>query len=450
MTAIVHPKTALIATQEPDDKTFIKPSDSIKIDITRLPADKDELEDTTPATTGPSRTALHIYFEPTCGHKLITPTLSPSQERRWGPSPKQQKARRIAKKEAKKLRETNRVSPSSLTPPGPPPLPVSTEPVQAEEGSYFLHTPYVSFHLPPSVLYVGSERYAPSRPVALVHGGWFWRSYKIQLGPSLAISGVIDPRGVVSYQHNGGDKKTLQRNEAHGDGRMLKGYKVRGWRLWGETGKSYVHTIRSNRKAGISFDDPDIENKHGEGRTREKVKADEVVYLRWTTPLSRQTRCYTFQYRGIEFQWKGTGTVSEGRRCGWLLRFCHLKLVAQIPFNSKPHAGKEDGMREVCLAKYTSSIATEKSGALEIFDSVVLRFVQDCVPGLLVKEVLGEEKGVDGDGDEEDKIARLKGGVLYQVIVATVLCMVNAEKEKRHTLIDLIIGAGENAGNGGG
>lgn len=141
-----------------------------------------------------------------------------------------------------------------------------------------------------------------------------------------------------------------------------------------------------------------------------------------------------------------------------MLRFCHLKLVAKVPLSDKrkmplsgaEKAGEVGGRREVCLGKYTSSIAAEKSGTLEIFDGAVVRFVQDYVPTLLEEDSVDGEKADAGDEDEEDKIKKLKRGILYQLVVATVLCMANAEKEKRHTLIDLVIGIAENAGNGGG
>ncbi|KAH6633036.1 hypothetical protein C7974DRAFT_391977 [Boeremia exigua] len=415
------------------EKTSPTQSDPIiKVDITRMPT-----EDTEKSTANESRTVLHIYFERDCGHISITPTLSLSQERRWGPKPKEQKTRRVAKKAAKKLREASRIP---LLPIGVnetcvlPTLPLSGP---ADKDSYFMHTSYLSFHLPPSVLYVGSDRYAPSKPVALVHAGCFWRSYRIQLGPSLAFPGVIDPRGVVSWRHNGGSKRALQDDERNGDGTLLRGYKVRGWRLWGETGKSYVHTLRDKRTAGDIFDDPDVDDKSG-GKV-EILRADEAVKLSWTRPLSRSTRVYTFHFRSIEFQWRGTSTVSEGRRCGWMLRFCHLKLIAK---------GRNDrGTKEVCLARYTSSIAAEKSGTLEVFDCVVLRFVEEHMPSLLGSNLTGAG---NNDEHEEDKIADLKKGIMYQLIVATVLCMARAEKEKRHTLIDLVIGILESGGNGGG
>ncbi|KAJ8115061.1 hypothetical protein OPT61_g3207 [Boeremia exigua] len=447
MAAAIEPKTALILRAELATKSRSVPSEDIKVDITRSPTE--DTEDATSVSAQDTRTLLHIYFQSDCGSKSITPTLSPSQERRWGPTPKEQKARRAAKKAAKKLRSASRLCPTPTTPVESAALPISTGPAEATGDSYFMHTPYLSFHVPPSVLYVGTDRYSPSIPVALVTSGCFWRAYRIQLGRALSLPGVIDPRGVVSWRHNGGSKTVLRDNDRNGDGRLLKGYKVRGWRLWGETGKSYVHTIRNQRKAGQLFDDPDNNDKSDNRTTRHKVRADEVVHLTWTRPLSRHTRLYSFKFRGIEFQWKGTGTVSEGRECGWMLRFCHLKLVAKIPINVESE--KEEGTREVCLGKYTSSVAAEKSGTLTVFDQVVVRFAMEWMPSLIEEEMQGAEKTGSLDCNaEENQVSNLKRGSLYQLIVATVLCMASAEKEKRHTLMDLVIGILENAGNGGG
>lgn len=109
-------------------------------------------------------------------------------------------------------------------------------------------------------------------------------------------------------------------------------------------------------------------------------------------------------------------------------------------------------MSEVCLARYTSSVAAEKCGTLEVFDGAVLRVVGEWMPGLLDEggEACGRGIGEVERGDESGDVARLKESVLYQLIVATVLCVASAEKEKRHTLIDLIVGIAENGGNGGG
>lgn len=450
-------RTAVIETSPPSEKTPDKASDPVRIDVTRLPTDDVGPEGLVSGLRDARRTILHIYFSQPGAHKTITPVVSASQERRFGPTPKQQKARRATQRAERKARDATRtfphLSPSGAIQIAPAPAASRSPNISAGESqhdsAYFLHTPYLSFHRPPSVLYIGASRYAPATPVALLHAGSFWRTYTIQLGASLAAPGVLDPRGVVSWAHN------AARRERDADPRALKGYRVRGWRLWGESGRAYVQRVRELRKSGVVMAEPDVFSMEGggggeAGQTR-KAMADEVVTVRWTRPLSRQTRTYGFTFRGVRFQWKGTGSVRESRRCGWMLRSCHLKLVASVPVDG-PGKGNDDDkgaeMTEVSLATYTSSIAAVKSGALEIFDENVAEFVEKWMPTLL-KEVYDEKQG-RGSGVLEERIGRLKRSLLYQVIVATVLCVASAEKEKRHTLIDLIIGIAENGGNGGG
>lgn len=457
MATVAAPSTALTSTPDLARETSSKVGDAAKIDIVHLSVEGDDVEEVRSETSHPSRTILHIYFEQPCHHKTITPVLSPSQERRFGPSSKQQKERRTAKKNERLLREEaddthNTLAPSNST----APLPTEAPPVVKEEDrvtSYFLHTPYLSFHTPPSVLYTGTSRYAPATPLALIHTGCFWRTYKIQLGPSLSLPGVIDPRGVVCRAHHSSAA------EQKADARALKGYRVRGWRLWGESGRKYVDGVRRARRTGAEFADPDVDSpaaarddgKGAPAAGRVRARADHAVLLRWTRPLSRHAREYAFRFCGVEFYWKGTGTVGEARRCGWMLRFCHLKLVARGPADATTKEGA-GGLSEVCLARYTSSVAAEKCGTLEVFDGAVLRVVGEWMPGLLDEggEACGRGIGEVERGDESGDVARLKESVLYQLIVATVLCVASAEKEKRHTLIDLIVGIAENGGNGGG
>lgn len=413
-----------------DSDTPPEPDDSTR--VTLLPTT--DMEQVTPGST---RTILHIYHSRHSAHKLITPQLSAPQERRWGPTLREQKALRHAKAAQKAQKAHTTPQPHSLDP-----------------AAFFLHKPRLAFHRPPCVLYTGSSHYDPAVPAALIHSSCFWAAFRIQIGPALAQPGVVDPRGVVSWAHNGGTRGFLRRDE-RGAGRLLRGYRVRGWRVWGETGRAYVRDVWERRAAKVVGGDPDGELKGGAG---EKACADEVVWLRWVRPLSRHTRCYAFAFRGVEFQWRGTGSVCEERTCGWMLRFCHLKLVARVPVCAEEEKGER--MREVCLGKYTSSLAAEKSGTLEVFDSSVLRFVRECTPSLLLMDHADDDTDRTGSEEleqgylasecDEDEIAHLRKGVLYQLIVATVMCMAKAEKEKRHALIDLILGAGENAGNGGG
>ncbi|KAL1801429.1 hypothetical protein ACET3X_001771 [Alternaria dauci] len=374
------------------------------VEITRLPVE-DDLP--LPTSNGP-RSTFHIYEKHEC-HKWISPVVDPVLEQRSGPTTKQQKTRQ------KKQKERQAAGLPRVVP---------------DENAFFLHRPYLAFHVPPRVLYTGNSKYT-ARPAILIHEGSWWKEYKLQLLPS--TPDVIDPRGVVGWRHNGGDKKALKL-----DHHKLKGYKARTWRLWGETGKNYVHSVKATRQTGDGFD-PDAAQE-SKDKSEEPAMASEVVYLRWTKPLSRHTRCYHFQYAGIDFSWKGTSSVQESRACGLMLRFNHLKLVAKLPVKEK-----EEGQVETCLGTYTSSVAARKNGTLELFDSVILRLIDEHAPSLLARP------GDENEEEEEDaaRVLRVKRSTLYQVFVATAMCMIKSEKEKRHTLLDLLV-AGITEGGGAG
>jgi hypothetical protein len=380
-----------------------------EIQITRLPTE----DDFEPSLGIEQRSTFHIYQKRKC-HEIILPTTDPLKERRSGPTVKQQKAKRKEKKE--------RVDSG---------LPR----IDPDANAFFLHRPYLAFHVPPRVLYMGNSK-RNAKPVVLVHEGCFWKSYQLQLGPSISNPSVIDPRGVVAWRHNGGDKKALK-----ADPHKLKGYKVRTWRLWGETGKEYVHSVKANWEAGEGFD-PDVLEKPGFEPER-PVMAEEVVHLRWMNPLSRHTRCYHFQYAGIDFYWKGTGSVKESRVCGFFLRFNHLKLVARLPSTTPETEKAQVG---VILGTYTSSVAKMKSGTLEFVDAAILRLMDEHAPSMLAPS-LSEE--LTAEKTQAARFLRMKRSTMYQVFVATAMCMIKAEKEKRHTLLDLVINAAEGGGGAG-
>lgn len=356
------------------------------------------------------QSTYNVYEEdPLC--KCISLLQDPTKEKRFGPSLKEQKAKRLQKRERKSSG-----------------LPI----VEPDDTAFFMHRPYLAFHAPPQVLYMGSSKYT-GKPVVLIHEGCFWRKYKLQLGSSISQPGIIDPRGVVTWRHNGGDKKALK-----ADDHKLKGYKVRGWRLWGETGKDYVHAIKANREAGEGLD-PDVpKGSESDG----PAVAEEVVYLRWMSPLSRHTRCYHFHYIGIDFFWKGTASVHESRACGLLLRFNHLKLIARLPIIE----GKKHDQGELCLGRYTCSIACKKNGTLEFFDAAILHLIDEYAPCKLDLSSGEEESEKDV---EIGRVLRLRRSRLYQVLMATAMCMISSEKEKRHRLMEVLLNLAEAGGSAG-
>ncbi|KAH7396704.1 hypothetical protein DE146DRAFT_47084 [Phaeosphaeria sp. MPI-PUGE-AT-0046c] len=427
MVDVASPKHGLedAKVEVEDLKTPIAPPKPTLItEITRLPDYDDDGSDTLPISPSSTPSTYHIYAHHPC-NKTISPTPDPTRDRRSGP--------RIS--EIKAFRKDRKSRKASGLPP-----------IDPDPNAFFLHQPYLAFHMPPQVLYTGSSKHG-TRPTVLIHQSCFWRKYKLQLGPFLAAPGVLDPRGVVSWRHNGGDKSVRKR-----DDHALQGYRVRTWRLWGETGKAYVKKVKTIRQTGDGVD-PDVVVV----KDTKPVRADEVVYLSWTSPFSKHTRRYHFRYRDVDFYWKGTGTVRESRACGWFLRFSHLKLVARVPCigsgdDEKKKEGGGDEWVEVCVGKFTSSVAKEKSGTLELFDSALLRLVEDNMPSVLEQACAKDcEQGIEVlQLSNKDKMLGLKRSTLYQVIVATATCMIASEKEKRHTIIDLIIAAAEQGGGGGG
>jgi hypothetical protein len=172
---------------------------------------------------------------------------------------------------------------------------------------------------------------------------------------------------------------------------------------------------------------------------------DEVVHFKWVSPFTNKTRLYQFDYCGISFHWKGTGTVRESRACGFMLRFNHLKLVACVPLNANADEDQKDSedsttLRQICLAKYTSSIGSRKAGMLELYDEAIHRFLIDfIIPRDTSRSV---EVGSD--------IISAKHTRLYDIIVATAMCMIIGEWQKRRTIRQIIeLIAAEGGGNAG-
>jgi hypothetical protein len=306
-------------------------------------------------------------------------------------------------------------------------------PAGVAENSFFVHKPYVSFHHPPRTLRRGLTKDAPV--VGLVHNSSFWRRWRVQFGEQL--KDVIDPRGVVPEEYEDAKSRT-------------KGYKVRSWRLWGESGKAYHAQVNADRKAGIGK--PPVKPLNG-------PLIDEEVNFKWHSPFGRKPRHYQFTYAGAEFYWKGTGTVKEHRTCGWFMRYHHVKLCVRVPIDvissSTDSSGpikrtvsrgfsrfgsKSQAFREVCLGKYTSSIFTKKAGVLHLYDDVIHRLLMDGVIAL---------------DPEQKKTLEVAGAIgvkklrLYEIIVTTAMCMVIGEQQKRELIIALIALGGEGGSAGG-
>lgn len=287
----------------------------------------------------------------------------------------------------------------------------------------------------------------------------------MQFGELLADDRVIDSRGVISLPYGSGKTPV-------GAGKAIKGYKVRKWRLWGETGKQYHHYKNTRREGGDKGSlrsNADQVHELATHSTRPPIAADdiidEVVYFSWISPFTHRTRDYRFQYCGIDFYWKGTGTVKEGRTCGSFLHFNHLKLVARIPLTGDGRDEEKQGkseeyikpvrrssrsilwqrsaptFREICIAKYTSSLGKKKAGTLQMYDEALFRLMIDHnIPS-------DDSKTIELGGD----VVSVKHTRLYDIIIATTMCMVIGEWQKRQWLKKIIeLAAGEAGGNAGG
>lgn len=220
---------------------------------------------------------------------------------------------------------------------------------------------------------------------------------------SLNAPTIIDPRGVVSSN-----------------------YRLRSFGLPGETGRDYIRRQRRSRDAGQQVDGT---SKLPLELPTHLDPSEAYLTLYWN---GRFTREYGFRYFNIECRWKGTSTVRDDQKYwGKWSRYNHLKLVAYLPLEApssqlgaerppeETHlAPPELGKRTITLAKFTSLWAKRKVGRLSVFE----RGLEECFP--------------------DDVVERER---LRHVLVATVLCMIQGEKEKRKMIckiIEQLFGAG--------
>ncbi|CAG8100012.1 unnamed protein product [Penicillium nalgiovense] len=311
-----------------------------------------------------------------------------------------------------------------------------------ESNSYFVHHPTLLFHNVPRTLRRGNKK--TGTPVCLIKCGAFWLNWKIQFGDNL--KDVLDPRGVVKWEC-----RSNPNNTTLNDDRALKGYKVRTWRVWGESGKSYHRQVNARRKEKKNTKVTDVDSVEmkkvtedekqdlGDSQTQgpsppsysaspqvaipQPAVAEEAVRLNWSSPLSLNTRRYSFEYGGIKFYWKGTRDIHPDKQWAkWLMPFSHLKLIARLP-----GIGSED----ILVGQYTPSFACRKFGELWIFDSVVARLLGEDGSATLT-----EQGAVSAPRD-------IRKTRLYETIMATAMCMIIGEAQKREILIALLAIAAE-------
>ncbi|KAF2092651.1 hypothetical protein NA57DRAFT_62178 [Rhizodiscina lignyota] len=364
-------------------------------------------------------------------HYLITPTVDPERQSFWGRRPKRK--RKGQKQEIGEESGHGSIESPSRT--------GGTK--HNSTNHYFLHFPTVCFRAPPRTLRLGNSKDDPT--VCILHNSFLWRRWRLQLGDGLGAPGVVDGRGVVSVEHDW-SKRSGAVKRADTD---LEGYKLRTWRSWGESGKRFHRDENAHREAAKESKS-DVPHAIVL-KTMAPTAADEVVYLSWTSPFSHHTRRYHFHFRGVDFYWKGTGTVKESHFCGIFVRFNHLKLVAKVPLYNDTDGDEGDALeyRDIFLAKYTCSVKEAKAGMLEIYDAAVERFVSEYLSGnerKSGKEFGGIKKQVDGAPTMRARVMRR----MHTVIVATAMCMIIGERQKRETIKEILIAAASEGAQGSG
>ncbi|KAJ5817293.1 hypothetical protein N7447_009526 [Penicillium robsamsonii] len=316
-----------------------------------------------------------------------------------------------------------------------------------ETDSYFVHHPTLLLHDAPRTL---RRRNKNGAPICLIKCGAFWRNWTIQFSDNL--KDVIDPRGVVRWECRSNPNNTTL-NDDH----ALKGYKVRTWRVWGESGKDYHRQVNARRKVekgefangkkkatalpgapvemgnignvtearkqGLKYSQTEHPSPAPHTPILQPAVAEEAVRLNWSSPLSLNPRRYRFEYANIKFSWEGTRDIHpDNKLARWLMPFSHLKLIARLP-------GIES--EDVFVGQYTPSFACRKFGQLWIFNSTVSKLLDGEHSFTLTQQAAASE------------LRDVRETRLYELIMTTAVCMIIGERKKRHTLLLLLTIAAE-------
>ncbi|KAI9044715.1 uncharacterized protein KD926_011685 [Aspergillus affinis] len=442
-TPVTSAETTTLTTPSSYPKTDSKPTFNINLSFqnTLVPSPKPTPLPTTTETTAPKTTTYHIYPTPqNPSHALIT----------QHDLPKSTSARRKLLKQNPSFLSSTSTNTSTST---------TSDPIFESQSpppkSYYLHLPTLTFHSPPRTLRRGANKTDP--PVCIIHNSPFWKRWRILTGPELLAA--IDPRGLLPYE-----RRSCAGNKPRRDGEV-KGYRVRKWRAYGESRKGYFRKVNDERKKRkMKCGGGDYDGDRDREGMWDPVCADEVLPVTWVhaTPFSTRVRWYSFMYEGVQGAWKGSREIPVRKK--WARRVMpvhHLKLVVKgygigsgslgkkgggeythqdqdqdrdYGFEKKMESEGDEEGEEVVLARYSSSLSCGKHGTLVIFDEEVRRVLgcQDLVRSR--KDfACNREKGI-GVVDE------------YDVIVATAMCMILGEEQKRNTVLQILLALAEAAG----
>lgn len=304
--------------------------------------------------------------------------------------------------------------------------------------------------------------------------------------------GIIDPRGVLVSQyplrasgHRPGEsgKEYVTEQVRRRKSSLItpeqvvsrinrsSSFSKRAWELFCPRGSSYLTTAtppptpEPEILTELLLGEPNPQDLPGHLRPDSLYEGS--VLMKWSGWLTRE---YQFIYKGVDLRWKGTGTVKDEKKYfGSWSRYNHLKLVAILPdsdeeepreveqkkeeeeeglnvsgrklrrrgsFSSfvslvgrrdpgvsvlEPEKGNERPKgRQVVIAKYTCLAARRKAGRLTVYEHGLEQATSVHV----------KSKNENEFNTEKERLRHLT--------VATALCMLQGEKEKRDTVLKIV------------
>ena len=388
----------------------------------------------------PKLTVYHIYQKKSRRHYTATTKLRRKKKRKWcwskgGGCGLFHRKARISEKEHAEAIEKGLMSATSNTGIGLPeerwdtggfPLEYATgkEPEEEEEEGYFWHQPggIKKRKLKKVRTFRKGVSKENSTILAEIPGVWFWKRWNIKW-----------------------------REESDENARKLQ-QAAKSWSMPAEEDVLSINSENPNDK------------KKKKKKATQPVDPSKLTQLKWADPLSKKTRQYTFTHGPLTFHWKGTSTVRSTRPFKAWCRYNHLKLVAEIPTPARSSADAKAPAsappsppplrHTLVLATYVSDADPTKPGTLTLRDDAIA----DVWRAFIVPSGGAAAAATPLDGQARIAADRLRGDVFaygggrgrggadadvkdsrfWDVIVATGLCMIFGEWQKRETIRQII------------
>jgi len=394
----------------------------------------------------PKCTVYHIYQQKSRRHYIATTKLRPKKKWKWcwskggGGCGLFRRKARISEKEQAEAIEKGLMSATSNagielpeerwdTVDFPPEYTTGKQPEEEEEEEgYFWHQPFglKKRKLKKVRTFRKGVTKKNSTILAEIPGVWFWKRWDI-----------------------------IWRESDENAGRLQ--HAAKSWSMPTEQGKLSINSENSKDK----------KKKKKNGKL--PVDPSKLTQLKWASPLSKKTRQYTFTHGPLTFHWKGTSTVQSTRAFKAWCRYNHLKLVAEIP-SPAPAARSSDAKapaspplpthHTLVLASYVSDANPNKPGTLTLRDDAIASVWRAFIApwegttgagaGAAATPLDGQRGnvfayGAGGGGGADD--GDVKDSRFWDAIVATGLCMIFGEWQKRETIRQIIQALASGAGS---